>query len=79
MRYSLDELTKLEDLTIERPEPQGSVLPHDFWENAKIVYPADKVPISIRLDTDILEWFKAQGKGYQTMINNVLRSYVDAH
>ena len=50
-----------------------------FWKNAKLVIPDQKAKISIRLDKDILEWFKAEGKGYQTKINAVLRSYVEAH
>lgn len=54
-------------------------LGEDFWKNAKLVIPDQKAKISIRLDKDILEWFKAEGKGYQTKINAVLRSYVEAH
>ena len=50
-----------------------------FWESAKVVLPKPKSRISIRLDNDVLEWFKASGKGYQTRINAVLRSYVEAH
>ena len=37
-----------------------------------------KAAISLRLDEDILEWFKAQGPGYQTRINAVLRAYMEA-
>ncbi|MCA6471486.1 MAG: BrnA antitoxin family protein, partial [Chitinophagaceae bacterium] len=33
--------------------------------------------VSIRLDSDILDWFKSQGKGYQSTINNVLRTYIN--
>jgi uncharacterized protein (DUF4415 family) len=51
----------------------------EFWKNAKLVIPDQKAKISIRLDKDILEWFKAEGKGYQTKINAVLRSYVETH
>jgi len=47
-----------------------------FWENAKIVTPITKRAVSIRLDSDVLDWFKDQGKGYQSIINNVLRTYV---
>lgn len=39
-------------------------------------YKPKKTEIHIRIDADVLEWFKAQGKGYQTKINAVLRSYV---
>jgi uncharacterized protein (DUF4415 family) len=37
-----------------------------------------KASISLRLDADVLEWFKAQGPGYQTRINTVLRAFRDA-
>ena len=56
-------------------------LPTDpaFWKNAKIVLPQKKVPTSVRLDDDVLSWFRARGKGYQTLINAVLRTYMQAH
>lgn len=37
-----------------------------------------KASVSLRLDRDVLEWFKAQGAGYQTRINSVLRAFRDA-
>jgi len=37
-----------------------------------------KASISLRLDQDVLDWFKAQGTGYQTRINSVLRAFRDA-
>jgi len=37
-----------------------------------------KASISLRVDRDVLEWFKAQGAGYQTRINSVLRAFRDA-
>jgi len=37
-----------------------------------------KASISLRVDADVLEWFKAQGPGYQTRINTVLRAFRDA-
>jgi uncharacterized protein (DUF4415 family) len=50
-----------------------------FWAKAEIVLPKPKVAISIRLDQDVLEWFKSQGRGYQARINAVLRAYKEAH
>ena len=50
----------------------------EFWKNAKLILPKNKTPITIRLDNETLEFFKSQGKGYQTMINAVLKSYVAA-
>jgi uncharacterized protein (DUF4415 family) len=41
-----------------------------------MVTPIAKKAVSIRLDSDVLDWFKDQGKGYQSIINNVLRTYV---
>jgi uncharacterized protein (DUF4415 family) len=49
-----------------------------FWKNAKVQLPIAKQAISIRLDPDVLAWFRSQGKGYQSMMNAVLRSFVDA-
>ena len=54
-------------------------LDESFWENAVVEYPEKKKSVTIRLDTDVLEWFQSKGKGYQTRINSVLRSYVNAH
>jgi uncharacterized protein (DUF4415 family) len=47
----------------------------DFFANAQLRMPKPKQTITIRLDADVLDWFKLQGKGYQTRINAVLRMY----
>jgi uncharacterized protein (DUF4415 family) len=47
------------------------------WSKAEVVFPPKKQAVSIRLDEDILDYFRAQGPGYQTRINAVLRHYVD--
>jgi uncharacterized protein (DUF4415 family) len=38
-----------------------------------------KAQITLRLDADVLGWFRALGKGYQSQINQLLRAYMDAH
>ncbi|HEY9782209.1 MAG TPA: BrnA antitoxin family protein [Leptolyngbyaceae cyanobacterium] len=38
-----------------------------------------KVQVTLRLDSDVLDWFKAQGRGYETQINTLLRAYMEAH
>ena len=48
------------------------------WSKAKLVVPPRKTLVSIRVDDDVLAFFKAQGRGYQTRMNAVLRSYMDA-
>ncbi|MCL6688216.1 BrnA antitoxin family protein [Pseudomonas sp. R3.Fl] len=50
----------------------------DFFRRAQLRVPA-KQTVTIRLDADVLEWFKAQGSGYQTRINQLLRLYMEAH
>ncbi len=53
-------------------------LDDNFFKNAELHTPVKK-PVTIRLDADVLEWFKDQGQGYQTRINKLLRSYMEAH
>ena len=38
-----------------------------------------KEQITLRVDSDVLRWFRSQGKGYQTRINDLLRAYMNAH
>lgn len=38
-----------------------------------------KAQLTLRVDNDVLDWFKKQGHGYQTKINALLRAYMDAH
>ena len=47
------------------------------WSQAVLVVPPKKKAISIRVDPDVLEYFKNEGPGYQRRINAVLRSYVE--
>jgi uncharacterized protein (DUF4415 family) len=52
-------------------------LDDDFFKDA-VIWPGNKKQITLRLDQDILEFFKSQGRGYQRNINTVLRRYVQA-
>ncbi len=57
-------------------------LDEDFFKSAKLVKRKPRTEqISIRIDTDVLAWFRqqAKGRGYQTLINDVLRTYVQHH
>jgi uncharacterized protein (DUF4415 family) len=61
---------------VER-DPDTHFLDEEWFENAEFVRPsAEKERISIRLDKDILEFFRAEGRGYQSRINKVLREYM---
>ena len=48
------------------------------WDSAQLVMPEPKEHINLPVDADVLRFFKSQGKGYQTRINALLRSYMIA-
>jgi uncharacterized protein (DUF4415 family) len=58
--------------------PEAESLGEDFWKNARVVMPGAKTSVHLRLDSDVVEWFKANGKGHLTRMNAVLRAYVEA-
>ena len=51
----------------------------DFWTRPELAVPHKKQQLTLRLDSEVIEWFKAQGKGYQTKINAILQTYMKAH
>ncbi len=51
-------------------------LNESFWENAMVGGPLRKKLISLRLDGDVIEWFRGNGPNYQTKMNQVLRTYM---
>lgn len=53
-------------------------LDESFWKNATLRYPQAKERVTMRLDKEILDFFRSQGRGYQTRINAVLASYIAA-
>jgi len=78
-RTNLKRLAEITDAEIEaqmRDDPDWKDLMDIDWSNARIVYPVSKHAISIRLDRDVIDFFKAGGKGYQSRINQVLRHYM---
>lgn len=78
-RTNLERLDSITDEEIEaqmRDDPDWADFINVDWSKATIVHPVAKSAISIRLDQDIIDFFKATGKGYQTRINAVLRHYM---
>jgi len=76
-RADLARLRRMTEEEIERQvPPEFANLPADFWADAKLVLPPPKQAVSIRVDQDVLEWFKDQGPRYQTRMNAVLRSFM---
>lgn len=56
-------------------DPDEAGMVYD-WDSATTEMPKPKVDLHMRVDGDVLDWFRKTGKGYQTRINAVLRSYV---
>jgi uncharacterized protein (DUF4415 family) len=72
---AVDALTDEEIEEAIRKDPDA--VPLDFnWSEAVLVIPPKKKAISIRVDEDVLDYFKTEGAGYQRRINAVLRSYM---
>ena len=57
----------------------GEDLGLEFWAKAKLVEPRSVQPVLLKLDPNVVEFFKKQGKGHLTRMQNVLRAYVAAH
>lgn len=73
----LERLTEEEIKSAVQDDPDTVLLDADWFQKARVVDPdVDKKRITIRLDEDIVEYFKEGGTGYQTRINDVLRAFV---
>jgi uncharacterized protein (DUF4415 family) len=79
-RFSMVELLAMRQRgdTKTRPDAPAIELDEEFWNSARVVMPPGKSSVHLRVDSDVLEWFKARGKGHLTRMNAVLRSYVEA-
>jgi uncharacterized protein (DUF4415 family) len=58
------------------PDKEEGPLPEDWESMVTLGLPPPKQDLHIRVDSDVLEWFKAQGKGCQTRINAFLRAFM---
>lgn len=89
-RHSADELRAMNaagrthsdwKLAAQKPIPDGSnpdgVMEPVDWATTKLPMPKRKEHTNLRIDADVMEYFRKQGRGYQTKINVVLRSYVE--
>ena len=59
-------------------DPDWDDVPADWQARAKAVMPRPKVAVSIRLDADLVDQFRASGRGWQTRVNAILRAWQDA-
>lgn len=58
-------------------DPDFRDVPIDWHAAAEALMPTPKKLLSLRLDTEVIDWFKQQGPGYQTRMNAVLRAFVE--
>ena len=82
-RTDWDRVRAITDEEIEAAaasDPDALPLDEEFWAKARVVFPRQigKKHTGLRIDEDVLAWFRAQGRGYQTRMNAVLRAYVEA-
>ncbi len=73
----------LSDRQIEkaiRSDPDAApLLDRKWFAKATVVVPEPKVPISLRVDREVVDWFKSRGARYQSRMNAVLKAYMEAH
>ena len=64
-----------------KPLPAGrhGTIEEIDWLTTELPAPRRKGHITLRIDAEVLDWFRAQGKGYQTRINAILRRYYEQH
>lgn len=74
----LREMHKRGEVKAPRADVQEIDMPEGFWDAAQPQEPKVKKPVSLRVDPDILAFFKGQGDGHLTRMHSVLRAYVDA-
>jgi uncharacterized protein (DUF4415 family) len=80
-RHSLSQVRAMRERGEDKTSPdapEAESLGADFWRTARVVMPGGKTSVHLRLDSDVVEWFKANGKGHLTRMNAVLKAYVDA-
>ena len=77
-RTSLTDWERLDQMTDDEIDTSDiPPLDETWFESAELRLPKPKQTITIRLDEEIVNWFKQEGKGYQTRINAVLKMYVE--
>jgi uncharacterized protein (DUF4415 family) len=77
-RYSASELSAWPYVPTRADAPEIE-LGEDLWRHARVVVPPGKTSVHLRVDADVLAWFKAQGRGHLSRMNAVPRVYMEAY
>lgn len=72
----VQQLTDKDITAAMQDDPDWAEFTDIDWSKATVVYPTPKKAVSIRLDEDVIDFFKKSGKGYQTRMNAVLRHFM---
>jgi uncharacterized protein (DUF4415 family) len=75
---ALDAMTDEDIAKAVADDPDVASLDTD-WTKARLVLPPGKENVTLRVDRDVLAWFRNSGKGFHTRMNAVLRAYMEAH
>lgn len=76
----VDAMTEAELEAAIASDPDWADIPRDWYKHAVPHYPeALRQQVTLRLDPDLVAWFKRKGRGYQARINAALRAFVEAH
>ena len=74
----LDAMTDEDIARAVAADPDAAPIDTD-WTKAQLVLPPGKENVTLRVDRDVLAWFRGAGKGFHTRMNAVLRAYMEAH
>lgn len=74
----LDAMTD-EDIARAVAADPDAAPPDSDWSRARVVLPPGKDNVTLRIDRDVLAWYRGTGKGFHTRMNAVLRAYMEAH
>jgi uncharacterized protein (DUF4415 family) len=80
VKHSLSEIQTMREAGLDKTNadaPEAESLGVEFWKSANVVLPSGKTSVHLRLDNDVVEWFRSRGKGHLTRMNAVLRAYVE--
>jgi uncharacterized protein (DUF4415 family) len=76
IKSDLARLNRMKDSDIDYSDIPA--LGDEFFKKATVAWPPAKQQLTIRLDADVLNWLKANGRGYQTRINRILRAAMES-
>ena len=75
----VDALTEKQIERMAQADADNPATAADDWAHGLVGLPPTKTPVNAKFDVDVVAWFKAQGRGYQTRMNAVLRRYMETH